>query len=197
MRLLRPRFTILTLMVVVAISAIVMSWFRPISRAEAEKIAEARFMQIPGSSRWIGRYRVNAGPGGTLDTDQPKRYADGWTVVLSDPRDGFPLAQYFLTPRGKLRAADFAPGRFYDLYDAVRDGNADRVKSLLEAGVDANTSYENGYTPIYFAHDPKIIDLLIAHGAKLDLRTKGCLQSPIEPVCSANADPTEVFRRKR
>ncbi len=39
MRLLRPRFTILTLMVVVAISAIVMSWFRPISRAEAEKIA--------------------------------------------------------------------------------------------------------------------------------------------------------------
>ena len=44
---LRPRFTILTLMVVVAISAIVMSWFRPISRAEAEKIAEAPHYQTP------------------------------------------------------------------------------------------------------------------------------------------------------
>ncbi len=191
MRLLRPRFTILTLMVVVAISAIVMSWFRPISRAEAENVAEARFLKIPGASRWIGRHRVHAFPGGS------KRYADGWTVVLSDPRDGFPLAQYFLTPRGKLRAADFAPGRFYDLYDAVRDGNTDRVKSLMEAGVDANTSYENGYTPICFARDPKIIDLLIAHDAKLNMRTKGCLQSPIEPVGSAIADPTEVFRRKR
>jgi len=174
MRLLRPRFTILTLMVVVAISAIVMSWFRPISLAEAEKIAEARFLKIPGASRWIGRYRVNAFSGGS------KRYADGWTVVLSDPRDGFPLAQYFLTPKGKLRAADFAPGRFYDLYDAVRDDNADRVKLFLESGADANISYENGYTPIYFAHDAKMVDLLIAHGAKLNMRTGGCLQSPIE-----------------
>ena len=68
MRLLRPRFTILTLMVVVVISAIVMSWFRPISRAEAEKIAEARFLKIPGSSRWIGRYRVHAYPGDRSDT---------------------------------------------------------------------------------------------------------------------------------
>ena len=91
---------------------------------------------------------------------------------MSDPRDGFPLAKYFLTPRGKLRAADFAPGKFYDLHDSVRDGNAERVKSLLEGGVDANSSYEDGYTPIYFAHDPKIIDLLIAHGAKLNMRTK-------------------------
>ena len=124
-----------------------------------------------------------------FESDQPKRYADGWTVVLSDPRDGFPLAQYFLTPRGKLRAADFAPGRFYDLYDAVRDGNADRVKSLLEAGVDANTSYENGYTPIYFAQDSKMVDLLIAHGAKLDLQTKGCLQPPIEPAGPAIGGP--------
>ena len=128
-----------------------------------------------------------------------KRYADGWYVDVSDSRDGFPLATYFLTPRGKLRAADFAPGRFYDIYDAVRDGNVDRVKSFLEAGVDANApcSYENGYTPIYFAHDPKMVDLLIAHGSKLDMRTKGCLRPPIEPVGSAIADPTEVFRGKR
>jgi hypothetical protein len=195
MRLLRPRFTILTLMVVVAISAIVMSWFRPISRTEATKTAEARFLKIPGASRWIGRYGVHADPVGA--SDQPKRYADGWSVVVSDLRDGIPLARYFLTPQGKLRAADFVPGRFYDLYDAVREGDADRVKELLDGGVDANTSYENGYTPIYFARDPKIIDLLIAHGAKLNMRTKGCLQPPSEPIGSAIADPTEVSGRKR
>ena len=86
MRLLRPRFTILTLMVVVAISAIVMSWFRPISRAEAEKIAEARFLKIPGASRWIGRYRVHASPGFSERVNGGwKRYADAWTVVFCGP----------------------------------------------------------------------------------------------------------------
>ena len=84
MRLLRLRFTILTLMVVVAISAIVMSWFRPISRAEAEKIAEVKFLKIPHASRWIGRYRVDASLG------ESERYADGWAVVLLDPKDGIP-----------------------------------------------------------------------------------------------------------
>jgi hypothetical protein len=64
MRLLRPRFTSHSLMVVVVIPAIVMSWLRPISRAEAEKIAEARFQKIPGASRWIGRHRVDASPRG-------------------------------------------------------------------------------------------------------------------------------------
>ena len=39
------------LIVVVVICAIVMSWFRPISGADAEKIAEACFTEIPGSSR--------------------------------------------------------------------------------------------------------------------------------------------------
>ncbi len=174
MRLLRPRFTILTLMIVVAISAIVMSWFRPISQAEAEKIAQAGFVKIPGASRWTGRYRVHAFPG------RAKRYADGWTIVFSDPRDEFPLARYFLTPNGKVRAVDFAPGRFYDLYDAVRDGNADRVNALLEPVADANITYESGFTPIYFAHDAKMVDLLIAHGAKLNIRTGQYLQTPIE-----------------
>jgi ankyrin repeat protein len=195
MRLLHPRFKILTLMVVVAISAIVMSWFRPISPAEAQKIAEARFLKIPGASRWIGRYGVHAGP--VWASDQPKRYADGWTIVVSDSRDGFPLARYFLTPQGKLRAADFAPGRFYDLFDVIREDDADRVKELLDGGVDANTPNENGYTPIDLARDPKIIDLLIAHGAKLNMRTKGCLRPPSKPIGSAIADPTEVFGRKR
>jgi hypothetical protein len=92
-------------------------------------------------------------------------------IDVSDPRDGFPIATYFLTPRSKLRATDFAPGRFYDFCDAPRDGDTDRVKAFLP-GADPNigASIENGYTPIYFARDPKMVDLLIAHGAKLNIR---------------------------
>ncbi|WP_406698447.1 hypothetical protein V5E97_06200 [Singulisphaera sp. Ch08] len=83
MRRLRPRFTIPTLMIVVAISAIVMNWFRPISRTEAEKIAEAKFLKIPHASRWVGRYGVDTRHG------KSERYVDGWSVVLSDPRTDF------------------------------------------------------------------------------------------------------------
>jgi hypothetical protein len=101
-------------MVVVAISAIAMSWFRPITRAEAEKIAEARFLKIRGAGRWVGRYRVQAFPGGTLDPDPAGRSAGGWSVVVSDPRDGVPFGQYFLSPTGKLRTSTFAPGKFYE-----------------------------------------------------------------------------------
>jgi hypothetical protein len=100
------------MMVVVAISAIGINWFRPISPAEAERIAEAKFLSIPGASRWVGHYRVQAGYAGTFDTDQPKRYVDGWTVVVSDPKDDFPVMQMFLTPKGRTRAVDFAPGKF-------------------------------------------------------------------------------------
>jgi hypothetical protein len=116
MRLRRPRFTILTLTVVVAISAIVMREFRPISGADAEKIAAARFLNIPDASRWIGRYRVDASPGFSERVNRVwKRYPDGWSVVVSDASDGSLLAQYYLTSKGKLRAADFAPGNFNKL----------------------------------------------------------------------------------
>ncbi len=67
-----------------------------------------------------------------------------------------------------------------DLRDALHDGNLDRVKSLLGSGADANTEYENGFTPIYFAFVPKIVDLLITHGAKLNIRDRASIQSPIE-----------------
>ena len=67
-----------------------------------------------------------------------------------------------------------------ELREFVRNGNVDRVRSLLEAGADANQEYENGFTPIYFAKDPRIVDLLIAHGARLNIRDRASLQSPIE-----------------
>jgi hypothetical protein len=102
----------LTLLVIVALSALGINWFRPISPAEAERIAEAKFLSIPGASRWIGRYKVQARSAGIFDTDQPKRYGDGLTVVVSGSKDAIHLMQMFLTPRGKMRAVDFAPGNF-------------------------------------------------------------------------------------
>ena len=67
-----------------------------------------------------------------------------------------------------------------DLREAVRTGNVERVNSLLRSGADANTEYENGFTPIYFASDLKVIDLLVVHGAKLNIRDRALLQTPIE-----------------
>lgn len=115
MRRRRLRFTVLTLMAVVAACAAGISWFRPISPAEAERIAVGKFLSLPGAGRWAGRYRVETGPAGTINTDQPKRFGDGWTVAVSDPEDGFLIMQVFLSPQGKTRAVDFAPGKFNEL----------------------------------------------------------------------------------
>jgi ankyrin repeat protein len=67
-----------------------------------------------------------------------------------------------------------------DLLEAVRSGEFDAVKSLLENGADVNETYENRVTPICAASDPLIVDLLIAHGANLDGRNAASGQSPIE-----------------
>ncbi len=88
------------------------------------------------------------------------------------------VCAYAIVVIASLGAAFTGPGE--DLRQAVETGNVDRVKSLLESGADANTSYENGYTPIYFASDPMIVDLLITHGAKLNIRDRAGLQTPIE-----------------
>ncbi len=82
-----------------------------------------------------------------------------------------------------------------DLREAVRSGNVERVKELLESGADVNTSYENRLTPIYFASTPKVVDLLLAYGAKLDIRDAASIQSPIENAAE-NYFHDEKHRRK-
>ena len=57
------------------------------------------------------------------------------------------------------------------LHDAVRHGDLNRVKKLLDEGADVNAEVENHFTPIYFADDPKIVDLLLAHKPKLNIPT--------------------------
>ncbi len=73
-----------------------------------------------------------------------------------------------------------SPAWSQGLREAVRTSNVERVKTLLESGANANTSYENRFTPIYFASSPQVVDLLLAHGAKLDIRDAASIQSPIE-----------------
>jgi len=69
------------------------------------------------------------------------------------------------------------------LFDAVQTSNVERVRQLLESGADANTPSENGFTPIYSASDPDVVDLLVAHGAKLNMRAAG--KSPIEDAAES------------
>jgi ankyrin repeat protein len=106
---------------------------------------------------------------------------------------GVPLAWFVQTVQlrraaayEQLRQAEAARAiaeeaeRRQDFREAVANGRLDRVCALLESGVDVNTEYENGFTPIYFAADPVVVDLLISRGAALNIRDRASIQSPIE-----------------
>lgn len=109
----RLRFTILMILAVVAFSALAINWYRPISQGEAEKNAEAKFLEIPGSNRWDGSYKVQARSAGFFEVDRSQRYVNGWTVVVSGKGDDeLYLMTMFLKPKGKMRAVDFAFGIF-------------------------------------------------------------------------------------
>ena len=69
-------------------------------------------------------------------------------------------------------------GNGSSLCDAVRDGDVKRLRVLLELELDINEAIENGFTPIYFANDLEIVELLLARRPKLDIRAGGV--SPLE-----------------
>lgn len=79
-----------------------------------------------------------------------------------------------------LLAAACGSVRADELSHAVSGGADERVKELLDAGADVNKPYENGCTPIFFADRPEVVDLLLAHGARLDIRDSASMRSPIE-----------------
>src|SRR5688572_3917094 len=87
--------------------------------------------------------------------------------------------------------------RAEELRKAVRDGNIERVRTLLDAGADVNSTVENGFTPIYFAENPKIVDLLIARGAKLDLRDRASLRTPLERAAKNYFDRDDTRETRR
>src|SRR3954454_23705991 len=86
----RRQVTIGGLLVVVALSAGLLNWFRPITGAEAASIAERRFRAIPGAAEWGGRCRARP------------RFTDGgdgrnyWVVNIIATGTDEPLAQVSL-----------------------------------------------------------------------------------------------------
>lgn len=66
------------------------------------------------------------------------------------------------------------------LRDAVRSGDVEAVKKLLDSGVDVNETYDNKVTAIFAASEPAVVDLLISRGAKLDGRSAATSRSAIE-----------------
>lgn len=63
--------------------------------------------------------------------------------------------------------------------NALLDDNVAEVKALLEAGFDPNTEFENRATALFLTSNLEIIDLLLAHGARIDIH-KNSGQTPLE-----------------
>jgi hypothetical protein len=101
----RVRFTILGMMVAVMITALVITWFRPITQTEAMRIAEDRFIQVPGARPWAGRHRVHAWSTGS-------NKGNVWIVDFTDAGDGSPLSQIVVTSGGEIIAIGVTPGTF-------------------------------------------------------------------------------------
>ena len=58
-------------------------------------------------------------------------------------------------------------------FDALKSGDLETVKSLIESGTDVNARDGEGSTPLIWASrygHPQIVELLIAKGAFVDVR---------------------------
>lgn len=71
-----------------------------------------------------------------------------------------------------------------ELRNAVRHDNVDLVRKLVEAGANVNETYENEFTLIYFARDPRIAEILVKHGARLNERNELTDQTPLEAAAA-------------
>jgi hypothetical protein len=79
---------------------------RPVSQIEAVKIAEKRFLKIPGALRWVGRYKIHVWSAGT------KRHGDVWIVDFNESGDGTQLANMAVDSRGRVHAIGVVPDKF-------------------------------------------------------------------------------------
>ena len=65
---------------------------------------------------------------------------------------------------------------FRPLHFAVQNGEKEKVKLLLSAGVNTNAKTDHGFTPLYFAvgkkGDLEIIKMLIKFGSSLNVKDK-------------------------
>ena len=63
-----------------------------------------------------------------------------------------------------------AKGAEVSIHTAVRLGDVDRIRSVLEKGADVNAQDKNGVTPLHLATNKDVAELLLAKGA--DIKAK-------------------------
>jgi ankyrin repeat protein len=79
------------------------------------------------------------------------------------------------------------------LMEASENGDQATVKSLLDAGANANARDTFGYTPLHWAtfhswvHGGPVVDLLVAHGADINAKANNGTTIPL--LADLNADP--------
>ncbi|XP_005992267.1 ankyrin repeat and SOCS box protein 16 isoform X2 [Latimeria chalumnae] len=75
-----------------------------------------------------------------------------------------------------------APGGLNALHDASMNGHFDCTQLLLNHGADPNTLSKEGFAPLHLCTTPEtlsIAELLLEYGAKVNLRTKDSLNTPL------------------
>ena len=83
------------------------------------------------------------------------------------------------------------------LYHLVDDdGRLSFIEELLRAGADANLADKNGFTPCFTAWEPKVLELLIEHGADLRI-VNGAGRTPFQHLewdagCGSDFEPLFV-----
>jgi hypothetical protein len=86
----RLRFSVLTIMIVIALIAGGFAWLRPLTADEAVRIATDRFQRIPGAEAWKDC------PTRSVQTNR-----GNWCVDFIDPATGQSLVQIMVDMRGK------------------------------------------------------------------------------------------------
>jgi hypothetical protein len=87
----RRQLTIGGLLIVVAIAALLVNRFRPLTAMEVARIAEKEFLSWPASSQFAGRYRVQ------------RRDLGNWSVLIVDSDTTEELAVIWVDRAGKVR----------------------------------------------------------------------------------------------
>ena len=80
-----------------------------------------------------------------------------------------------------------------DAYAAALFGDITITRYLLERGMDANTATVDGYTALYFANDPDRMDVLLTHGADLNIQSNTHARTPLHHITGTGS--TELIQR--
>ena len=88
----RLRFSVLTIMIVIALLAVGFAWLRPltVTADEAKRIATDRFQKTPGAEAWKG-----------CPTRSTQTNTGSWCVDFIDPATGQPFVQIMVDKSGK------------------------------------------------------------------------------------------------